>query len=124
MEEPDPSVYQSPDFCNRFASLDLTIQHFFASLPHLRSLATASKTQSTIQAQQLLVVVNLTALAQITLHRPFSSSYPQSNKKCVDYAIQAVQDSEGVEYLEVMNPVYIVGTTTFRNLMHNCDTSS
>ncbi|KAL4072323.1 hypothetical protein J3A83DRAFT_4372371 [Scleroderma citrinum] len=101
----DPSISQTADFRNRFCSLDSTTQNVFAGLPHPATLSTSAGTGNQYSVRQLLLTVNLIALAQITLHRPFVSSSASSHRRCIDSALRAAQGLNGLGDLVIVNPV-------------------
>lgn len=61
----------------------------------------------------MLLIVNLTALAQITLHRPFVLPYASFSRSCVESAIRAVQALNGLEDPKIMNPICVVSWGVF-----------
>ncbi|KAI6126511.1 hypothetical protein F5141DRAFT_341871 [Pisolithus sp. B1] len=109
----DPPISQSADFRNRFTTLDNLIQNFFNSLPHPATLSRSPGTGGTYTSRQMLLIVNLAALAQITLHRPFALAHAPSNRRCVDGAIRAVQALNGLEDPKIMNPICVVSWGVF-----------
>ncbi|KIK22493.1 hypothetical protein PISMIDRAFT_651638 [Pisolithus microcarpus 441] len=104
----DSSISQSAGFCSRFTTLDNLIQNFFISLPHPATLPRSPGTGGAYTSQQMLLVVNLTALAQITLHCPFALLHAPSNRVCVETAIRAAQALNGIENPKITNPICIV----------------
>ncbi|KAI6161823.1 hypothetical protein EDD17DRAFT_1896751 [Pisolithus thermaeus] len=97
----------SADFRSRFSRLDNLIQNFFNSLPHPATLSRSFGTGDGYISRQMLLVVNLIAYAQITLHRPFALSHAPSNRICVDSAIRAVQALNGLEDQKIVNPICV-----------------
>jgi len=87
------------------------LQNFFAGLPHSTTLAVSPGIGNLPSVRQLLLTINLVALAQITLHRPFMSSNATSHRRCVDSAMRAVQSLNGLYDLAVVNPMCIVSFT-------------
>ncbi|KIK11504.1 hypothetical protein PISMIDRAFT_19467 [Pisolithus microcarpus 441] len=109
----DPSISQSAGFRSRFTTLDNLIQNFFSSLPHPATLSRSPGTGGAYTSQQMLLVVNLAALAQITLHCPFALLHVPSNKVCVETAIRAVQALNGMENPKIMNPICVMSWGVF-----------
>ncbi|KIK11479.1 hypothetical protein PISMIDRAFT_690333 [Pisolithus microcarpus 441] len=101
----DSSISQSDDFLSRFTTLDNFIQNFLNSLPHPATLSRSPGTGGAYTSQQMLLVVNLAALAQITLHCPFALFHVPSNRVCVETAIRAVQALNEMENPKIMNPI-------------------
>ncbi|KAI6100933.1 hypothetical protein EDD16DRAFT_431087 [Pisolithus croceorrhizus] len=108
-----PPISQSADFRSRFTTLDNLIQKFFSGLPHPATLSRSPGTGGAYASRQMLLIVNLAALAQITLHRPFASLHAPSNRRCVDSAIRAVQALNGLEDPKIMNPICVVSWGVF-----------
>ncbi|KAI6011982.1 hypothetical protein PISMIDRAFT_655539 [Pisolithus microcarpus 441] len=104
----DSSISRSAGFCSRFTTLDNLIQNFFISLPHPATLPRSPGTGGAYTSQQILLVVNLAALARITLHCPFALLHVPSNRVCVETAIRAVQALNGMEAPKIMNPICVV----------------
>ncbi|KAI6141897.1 hypothetical protein BKA82DRAFT_1002991 [Pisolithus tinctorius] len=115
----DPSISQSNDFRSRFATLDNLIQNFFNSVLHLATSFRSSGSGGTYNSRQILLTVNLAALAQITLHRPFASSHTPSNRRCVDSAIRAVHALNGLNDLKIMNPICVASWGVFFSALQN-----
>ncbi|KIK11417.1 hypothetical protein PISMIDRAFT_690365, partial [Pisolithus microcarpus 441] len=109
----DPSISQSAGFCSRFTTLNNLIQNFFSSLPHPATLPRSPGTGGAYTSQQMLLVVNLVALAQITLHCPFALLHVPSNRVCVETAIRAVQALNGMENQKIMDPICVMSWGVF-----------
>ncbi|KAI5984046.1 hypothetical protein EDD15DRAFT_1810245 [Pisolithus albus] len=114
----DPSISQSADFRSRFTTLDNFIHKFLNSLPHPATLSRSSGTGSPYTSRQMVLVINLAALAQISLHRPFALVHAPSNRRCVDSAIRAVEALNGLEDPRVMNPICVVSWGVFFSVLH------
>lgn len=63
-------------------------------------------------SNQVLVTVHLIALAHVTLHRPFISTYRPSRRRCVEGALGVVQMLDRMGELEVemgaISPIHAV----------------
>ncbi|KIK22505.1 hypothetical protein PISMIDRAFT_680076 [Pisolithus microcarpus 441] len=114
----DSSISQSAGFCSRLTTLDNLIQNFFSSLPYPATLSRSPGTGGAYTSQQMLLVVNLTALAQITLHCPFALMHVPSNRVCVESAIRAVQALNGMEDQKIMNPICVMSWGAFFSVLH------
>lgn len=114
----DPPISQSADFRSRFTTLDNFIHRFLNSLPHPATLSRSSGTGSPYTSRQMVLVINLAALAQISLHRPFALVHAPSNRRCVDSAIRAVEALNGLEDPRVMNPICVVSWGVFFSVLH------
>lgn len=115
----DPSISQSNDFRSRFTTLDNLIQNFFNSVLHLATSFRSSGSGGTYNSRQILLTVNLAALAQITLHCLFASSHAPSNRRCVDSAIRAVHALNGLNDLKIMNPICVASWGVFFSTLQN-----
>jgi hypothetical protein len=104
----DPTVGQSPAFRSRFATLGNLIQWFSASLPPPSSIIIAPGIIQPSNARQVLLTINLTALAQITLHRTFAPTHAPSNKRCIEGALHAVRALDGVSDPGPVSPICVV----------------
>ncbi|KAI6163462.1 hypothetical protein EDD17DRAFT_1507185 [Pisolithus thermaeus] len=71
----------------------------------LFGLQASPDTGGTYSSRQMLLIVNLTTLAQITLHRSFVLPYASFSRRCVESAIRAVQALNGLEDPRIMNPI-------------------
>ena len=113
----DPQISQTPDFRNRLNSLDHLLQNFFAGLPHPATIPVSPGAGNLHSLRQLLLTINLVALAQITLHRPFMSSHATSHKRCVDSAVRAVQSLNGLSEFAIANPMCMVSVVMLRQII-------
>lgn len=107
----DSSISQSADFLSRFTTLDNFIQNFFNYLA--ATLLTPSGTGGAYTSEQILLVMNLAALAQITLHCPLALSHAPSNRLCVETAIRALQALNGIENAKITNPICVMSWGVF-----------
>ncbi|KAI5985745.1 hypothetical protein EDD15DRAFT_2373844 [Pisolithus albus] len=109
----DPSVSQSTGFCSQFTTLNNMIRNFLSGLPNPATLPGSPGTEGAYTSQRMLLVVNLAALAQITLHCPLALSHAPSNSVCVETAIRAVQALNGMEDPKIMNPICVISWGVF-----------
>ncbi|KAI5990309.1 hypothetical protein F5J12DRAFT_897748 [Pisolithus orientalis] len=114
-----PPTIESNDFRSRFTTLDNLIQNFFNSVLHLATSFRSSGSGGTYNSRQILLTVNLAALAQITLHCLFASSHAPSNRRCVDSAIRAVHALNGLNDLKIMNPICVASWGVFFSTLQN-----
>ncbi|KAH7883128.1 hypothetical protein F5I97DRAFT_1930709 [Phlebopus sp. FC_14] len=98
----EPSIGLPPDMHNRLTMLDRLIHQFSASL----QAPSISSTES-YDARQVLLTITLSALAHITLHRPFAPSHSPSNKRCIDSVFRVVHALDGVDVQEIINPICV-----------------
>jgi hypothetical protein len=115
----DPTVGQSPAFRSRFATLGNLIQWFSASLPPPSSIIIAPGIIQPSNARQVLLTINLTALAQITLHRTFAPTHAPSNKRCIEGALHAVRALDGVSDPGPVSPICVMIWTALCRVLHD-----
>lgn len=115
----DPQISQTPDFRNRLNSLDHLLQNFFAGLPHPATIPVSPGAGNLHSLRQLLLTINLVALAQITLHRPFMSSHATSHKRCVDSAVRAVQSLNVLCEFAIANPMCMASLGAVFFVLHD-----
>ncbi|KAF9218566.1 hypothetical protein BS17DRAFT_525067 [Gyrodon lividus] len=115
----DRAISQSPAFWSRFATLDNLIQWFSASLPPPSSIIIASGIIQPPNARQTLLTINLTALAQITLHRTLAQTHAPSDRRCIEGALRAAHTLDGVSDPGLVSPVCAIIWTALSLVLHD-----
>ncbi|KAF9232523.1 hypothetical protein BU15DRAFT_81150 [Melanogaster broomeanus] len=98
----DRAVSRSAAFQSRFTALDILIRRFSASISP-PSISPGTQQPSTLR--QTLLTINLTALAQITLHRSLASTHAPSDRRCIEAALRAAHALDDIGDPGLVSPV-------------------
>lgn len=107
----DHTISRSAAFRACFGKLDALLQRCLSAAMTMATVPLGREWQTQDQAQAL-VTVHLIALAHVTLHRPFISTYGPSRRRCVEGALSVVRvlDQLGEVWGTVgrISPIYAV----------------
>jgi len=105
----DQAVSQTPAVRARFGTLDALLQRCL----------TAAITMATGRQTQALVTVHLVAFADITLHRPFISTYGPSRRRCAEAALGVVRVLDRIGEVGNHSPIYATVWTALCLVLHD-----
>ncbi|KAH0831391.1 hypothetical protein J3R83DRAFT_14055 [Lanmaoa asiatica] len=114
------AISQSPTFRTHFGTLDVLLQRCLSAA---MTMATALHGRQSYTQEQAhaLVTVHIIALAQVTLHQPFISTYGPSRQRCVEGALSVVRvlDQLGEVRVGSISPIYAIVWTALCLVLHD-----
>ncbi|KAG8216258.1 hypothetical protein J3R82DRAFT_8301 [Butyriboletus roseoflavus] len=118
----NPTISQSAAFRTRFGTLDALFERCLSAAMAMTT-ALNGRLPQTQEQTQALVTVHLIALAQVTLHRSFTSTYGPSRRRSIEGALAVVRVLDRVgevgEKVGEISPIYGIVWTALCLALHD-----